>query len=142
MKQSFFEKYGDWNVQPYCDKHKHEWVDSKVDNTMWVQPECCYLAEVFDGKSLGKFNIEAYFDRLIVLNSKTYYGTNKHGGVKYSSKGLSKHQNDLTWKSYYDVLFSQQKGGGENIGFRSTLQGGVFTYRQHKSGLSFFTQKD
>lgn len=152
-QDSFFSQYEKYNVPMFCEIHKQMWVESMTKGVLFVQPECCKKNELFHSKTLGLFKVEQVFRNIIVLNSKSYYGDGFYeihrneieeyknkGDLKFSSKGMNK-SNALTFDNYKRALFAREKVGGVNRGFRSTLAGGMFTYKQHKFGLNFLYPK-
>ena len=63
----------------------------------------------------------------------------ENGNTKVSSKGVSKRQNQLSWKRYNAAL-EWGKDMATNIGMR--MNGGVMcTYEQKKLGLSAYYDK-
>jgi hypothetical protein len=152
-RDSFFSQYEAFNVPTFCPQHKEMWVKSMTEDMLFVQPECCVKNEEFHSKTLGLFKQEAYFRKLVCLNSKSYYGEGyyevhrneierfkKCGDSKFSSKGMNK-TNAITFNKYKCTLFTQERQSAENRGFRSTLEGGMFTYKQNKFGLNFLYPK-
>ena len=51
------------------------------------------------------------------------------------------HSSMLTYENYTKVLLERGQASGENTGFRSTLEGAMFTYKQEKFGLNFLYAK-
>jgi hypothetical protein len=150
----FFNDYERWMVPKYCPLHKDLWVKSMTDNMLFVQPRCCYEAEIFHGKTLGLFKEEAFLRKIIILNAKSYFGEGwydqhrneidkfiKDGDIKFSSKGMSKTTNSLTFERYCNVLVTKGRDCGINRGFKSTLEGGMFTYKLNKYGLNYLFAK-
>ena len=94
----------------------------------------------FDKRTPGLFKDEFKGARMIALTSKCYYADcGDDVSPKISCKGVSKRQNNLTWKRYYEALF----GGVDratNKGFRVD-HGKVVTYDQNKLGLSAYYDK-
>jgi len=74
----------------------------------------------------------------VSLCSKTYYCFGDKD--KYSCKGISKRQNDLTKDTYLNVLKTQESGSGTNRGFR-VRDNQVLTYTQTRAGLSYLYPK-
>jgi hypothetical protein len=151
MRDSYFSQYEMFNVPTFCPLHKQHFIESMTQNKLFVQPECCYKNEQFHNKTLGLFKVEQVFKQLTLLNSKSYYGIGfyqvhsgddiwKNGDSKFSSKGMN-HSSMLTYENYTKVLLEQGRASGDNKGFRSTLQGGMFTYKQQKFGLNFLYAK-
>ena len=76
----------------------------------------------------------------MALNSKTYFCWRNDGGVKLSSKGLSKSTNQLTEEHYLTVLRSGEQATGVNRGF-VRKDNRTYTYEQVKTGLTYFYAK-
>ena len=99
----------------------------------------------------GLFKPEFVGTRGVFLSSKCYLVQNTKG-AKYSCKGISKKQNDMTYQRYLDCLLAFQKvNGGDklqesevdkasNAGFRVYEQG-IVTYEQNELGLSAYYDK-
>ena len=92
----------------------------------------------FDKRTPGLFKVEWEGDGIVALCSKTYYcfGAND----KFSSKGISKRQNDITKETYLSVLQSKTAAGGNNVGFR-VVNNGVSTYTQSRNAFTYFYPK-
>ena len=77
---------------------------------------------------------------MIALCSKCYFvdedGSEKN---KFSTKGMSKKQNAITWGRFKAAL-SGEKDFATNLGFR-VLKGQIVTYEQEKLGLSAYYDK-
>ena len=92
----------------------------------------------FDKRTPGLFKVEWAGNGFIGLCSKTYYCFGSTD--KYSSKGLSKRQNNLDEHMYKEVLTSKISGTGTNRGFR-VHNSHIYTYQQTRAGLSYFYPK-
>ena len=75
---------------------------------------------------------------MITLTAKCY-SCEGNQGTKYSCKGISKKQNDMTWKRYMQA-FQESVDKAKNTSFRIHEQG-VVTYEQNKLGLSAYYDK-
>ena len=86
----------------------------------------------------GLFKVEWRGDGFVGLCSKTYYcfGVND----KFSTKGLSKHQNIINKGSFLTVLSDRRSGSGVNRGFRM-YNSSVITYVQERASLINFYGK-
>ena len=60
-------------------------------------------------------------------------------GTKYSCKGMSKKQNEMTWQRYMAAL-NGELDTGKNTGIR-VFEKGMATYEQKKLGLSAYYDK-
>ena len=88
----------------------------------------------------GLFKLESEGTRAIQLCSKCYFVEDEQSGkAKMSSKGMSKAQNKLLW-SRYEMALDGHKGMATNRGFRMK-DGAMYTYEQHKLGLSAYYDK-
>ena len=92
----------------------------------------------YSEKTPGLFKPEFIGAKMIALTAKCYFCEGKQG-TKYSCKGISKKQNDMTWKRYMQA-FQGYLGKTKNTGFRIHEQG-VVTYEQNKLGLSAYYDK-
>ena len=72
------------------------------------------------------------------MTAKCYFVEGK-GGTKYSCKGMSKKQNEMTWERYMAAL-NGELDTGKNTGFR-VHEKGMVTYEQNKLGLSAYYDK-
>ena len=138
MREEFFRTYDKWFPAQACDRHKEDFVRTRVSFKPWDPTPCadCLARIAFDRRSPGLFKKEYEGDSFVGLCSKTYFceGENQ---VKLSSKGLNKSQNALTLQTYRDVLTSGESGEGVNRGF-ITVGKEVFTYEQKRKSLSYF----
>ncbi len=73
---------------------------------------------------------------MIGLCSKTYIAR-RGDEVKFSSKGVSKRHVQNPMDTFRAVLSTQQPASGLNTGFRSR-DNGICTYRQERTGFSYF----
>jgi len=78
---------------------------------------------------------------MIALCSKCYFADDGEGGEekKFSTKGTSKTQNELTWERFKEAL-EGSKDMATNRGFRMR-DGQIVTYEQQKLGLSAYYDK-
>ena len=83
------------------------------------------------------FKLQSEGTRSIALCSKCYFVEDEQSGkAKMSSKGMSKAQNELLWRRYETAL-EGHKDMATNRGFRMR-DGAMYTYEQHKLGLSAY----
>ena len=105
----------------------------------------------------GLFKAEFQGKRMIALTSKCYYADSggKAGGEagaklgtklgrdegvkKFSCKGVSRRQNEMSWERYKNALFGSLDKA-RNIGFRKR-DNHIVTYEQPKLGLSAYYDK-
>ena len=91
----------------------------------------------------GLFKPEFKGKRMIALTSKCYFADNGENGVggipKFSCKGVSRRQNEMSWERYKNALFGSIDKV-TNIGFRKK-ENHIVTYEQSKLGLSAYYDK-
>ena len=88
----------------------------------------------------GLFKPEFKGKRMIALTSKCYYADKGEAGVKkFSCKGVSRRQNEMSWERYKNALFGSIDKV-TNIGFRKR-DNHIVTYEQSKLGLSAYYDK-
>jgi hypothetical protein len=89
----------------------------------------------------GIFKCEFEGSRMIALCSKCYFADEGDGGEikKFSTKGMSKTQNELSWQRFEEAL-EGTKDMATNRGFRMR-DGQMVTYEQEKLGLSAYYDK-
>ena len=92
----------------------------------------------YSERTPGLFKPEFIGSKMIALTAKCYFAEGKQG-TKYSCKGMSKTQNNLSWKRYMNAL-QGYLDKAQNTGFRIHEQG-VVTYEQNKLGLSAYYDK-
>jgi len=73
----------------------------------------------WSGRTPGLFKLEFEGSRMIALCSKYYFASEGEVGEKkkFSTKGMSKTQNELTWKLFEEAL-GGSKDMATNRGFR------------------------
>ena len=71
----------------------------------------------WSGRTPGLFKLECEGDRMIGLCSKCYYIDDRGEKKKFSTKGMSKKQNDITWQRFKAAL-QGNKDMATNRGFR------------------------
>ena len=77
---------------------------------------------------------------MIALCSKCYFFDEPEGEKnKFSAKGMSKKQNEITWQRFRSAL-DGSRNMATNIGFRMN-NGRIVTYEQQKLGLSAYYDK-
>jgi len=94
----------------------------------------------WSGRTPGLFKLECEGSRMIALCSKCYYVDEQDGEKKkFSTKGMSKRQNNITWQRFKAAL-NGSTDTAENRGFRM-VNGKMATYDQQKLGLSAYYDK-
>ena len=88
----------------------------------------------------GLFKLECEGSRMIALCLKCYYIEELEGEKKkFSTMGVSKKQNEITWQRFKSAL-DGSKDIATNIGFRMN-NGRMVTYELQKLGLSAYYDK-
>ena len=90
----------------------------------------------------GLFKPEFKGKKMIALTSKCYFADNGEtgvGGIKFSCKGVSRRQNEMSWERYRNALFGSLDKD-TNVGFRKK-ENHIVTYQQTKLGLSAYYDK-
>ena len=93
----------------------------------------------WSGRTPGLFKLECEGDQMIALCSKCYFIDDRGEKKKFSTKGMSKKQNDITWQRFKAAL-EGNKDMATNRGFRMR-DGNIVTYEQQKLGLSAYYDK-
>ena len=94
----------------------------------------------WSGRTPGLFKLECEGSRMIALCSKCYYIEELEGEKKkFSTKGMSKKQNEITWQRFKSAL-DGSKDMATNRGFRMRDRRMV-TYEQQKLWLSSYYDK-
>ena len=106
------------------EKEKSKWIAS----------------DKYSERTPGIFKPEFVGARGVFLTAKCYIVQNNAGVDKFSCKGVSKKQNDMTFQRYKNCLFESTLDKASNIGFRVYDQG-IVTYKQEKLGLSAYYDK-
>ena len=91
----------------------------------------------WSGRTPGLFKLECKGRRMIALCSKCYYIEELEcEKKKFSTRGMSKKQNEITWQRFKSAL-DGSKDMATNIGFHMNNERMV-TYEQQKLGLSAY----
>ena len=94
----------------------------------------------WSSRTPGLFKLECEGSRMIALCSKCYFVDESEGEKKkFSTKGVSKKQNEITWQRFKKAL-EGSKDIATNRGFRMR-DGQMVTYEQQKLGLSAYYDK-
>ena len=156
-KLRMLEFYSDF-LNNYVDRRDFEYIYMDTDSAYFaisgeslrdvVKPELLeeydkkvgkWLAtDRYSKKTPGLFKPEFIGVKMMALTAKCYFCEGKQG-TKYSCKGISKKQNDMTWKRYVQA-FQGYLDKAKNTDFRIHEQG-VVTYEQNKLGLSAYYDK-
>ena len=93
----------------------------------------------WSGRTPGLFKLECEGNRMIALCSKCYFIDDRGEKKKFSTKGMSKKQNNINWQRFKTAL-QGSKDMATNRGFRMR-DGNIVTYEQEKLGLSAYYDK-
>ena len=91
----------------------------------------------WSGRTPGLFKLESEGSGMIALCSKCYFVNGEK--KKFSTKGMSKKQNEITWQRFKAAL-NGSIDRAQNRGFRM-VGNQMVTYEQHKLGLSAYYDK-
>ena len=161
-KLRMLEFYYDF-VDKFCDRREFEVIQMDTDCLFMalstedfdsaVRPEMKELykdekknwlvTDEYSKRVPGLFKPEFKGKRMIALTSKCYYADNGENGVegipKFSCKGVSRRQNEMSWERYKNALFGAFDKV-TNVGFRKK-EHHIVTYEQKKLGLSAYYDK-
>ena len=93
----------------------------------------------WSGRTPGLFKLECTGSKMIALCSKCYFIEETGEKNKFSTKGMSNKQNEITWQRFKEAL-GGVKDMATNRGFRMRDRKMV-TYQQQKLGLSAYYEK-
>ena len=93
----------------------------------------------WSSRTPGLFKLECKGSKMIALCSKCYFIEDSEGKKKFSTKGVSKKQNEITAQRFKKAL-EGSKDIATNRGFRMR-DGQIVTYEQQKLGLSAYYDK-
>ena len=93
----------------------------------------------WSSRTPGFFKLECEGSKMIALCSKCYFIEDSEGKKKFSTKGVSKKQNEITAQRFEKAL-EGSKDIATNRGFRMR-NGQIVTYEQQKLGLSAYYDK-
>ena len=140
---SFYIAFSNPNIDKLVKPSMYE--EYLKDKPNWLS------VDKYTERTPGLFKPEFIGTRAVFVGNKCYIAQNTEG-IKYSCKGVSRKQNDMTFQRYFDCLGIGDKvkrtktlevediDKATNIGFRVHDQG-IVTYEQHKLGLSAYYDK-
>ena len=158
-KLRMLEFYYDF-LDKFCDRRDFELIQMDTDSFYMalsaedfddiIKPEMkklykeekkkWFVTDEYSKRVPGLFKPEFKGKRMIALTSKCYYADNETGSVKkFSCKGVSRRQNEMSWERYKNALFGALDKA-RNIGFRKRANH-IVTYEQSKLGLSAYYDK-
>ena len=138
-REHYFRHRSEWLPAECCDKHKDDYVQTRLAGLPWTATEaCCVARKAYDKRTPGLFKVEWHGDGFVGLCSKTYYCFGETD--KSTTKGLSKRHNDIDKDTFLAVLTNRRSGSGFNRGFR-VRDSTVMTYVQERAALTYFYPK-
>ena len=159
-KLRMLEFYYDF-LDKFCDRRDFELIQMDTDSFYMalsaedfddiIKPEMKELykeekknwlvTDEYSKRVPGLFKLEFRGKRMIALTSKCYFADNgrDEGVKKFSCKGVSRRQNEMSWERYRKALFGSLDKA-RNIGFRKR-DNHIVTYEQSKLGLSAYYDK-
>ena len=141
LREEFSKEYGQWFAKDYCDEHSLAFFAMQFAGLGWYVDDCdsCKQMQAYDLRQVGKFHLECKARGFVGLAPKSYYCKGDDGD-KFSAKGVNKSVNNIRFEDFKEVLTSLNPKMVTNRGFK-TSNGKMYTYRQKKSGLSYFYGK-
>ena len=135
----YFTQKPNYLVVAACEKHKQNYIETKVAGREWTPQPYCLARETYMKHMPGiyKLEISSYSMSLLVLKSYVCSGSE---GDKLACKDVNTKQNRLTFDDYFRVLTSDKPLTITNMGFR-IKDYSVHSCKQNKRGLSSFCCK-
>ena len=125
----------DSNYMAISPERLEDIVRTELQTEFEAKKEEWLAWDKWSGRTPGLFKLECEGSRMIELCSKYYYIEELEGQKKkFSTKGMSKKQNEITWQRFKSAL-DGSKDMATNRGFRMR-DGRMVTYEQQKLGLS------
>ena len=129
----------DSNYLAISGKKLEDIVRPELKEEFEAQKEDWLAWDKWSGRTPGLFKMECEGDRMIALCSKCYYIDDRGEKKKFSTKGMSRKQNNINWQRFKTAL-EGSKDMATNRGFRMR-DGNIVTYEQEKLGLSAYYDK-
>ena len=129
----------DSNYLAISGKKLEDIVRPELKAEFEAQKENWLAWDKWSGRTPGLFKMECEGDRMIALCSKCYYIDDRGEKKKFSTKGMSRKQNNVNWQRFKAAL-EGNKDMATNRGFR-LRDGKIVTYEQEKRGLSAYYDK-
>ena len=129
----------DSNYLAISGKELEDIVRPELKEEFEAQKKNWLAWDKWSGRTPGLFKLECEGDRMIALCSKCYYIDDRGEKKKFSTKGMSKKQNNINWQRFKSAL-EGSKDMATNRGFRMR-DGNIVTYEQEKLGLSAYYDK-
>ena len=116
-RELYFRHRSEWIPAGCCAEHDNDHVTASISGRPWTATKpCCLARKMYDKRAPGLFKVEWHGDGFVGLCSKTYYCFGSTD--KFSTKGLSKHQNVIDMDDFLAVFTNRRSGSGVNRGFR------------------------
>ena len=119
-----------------CEKHKQNYIETKVAGREWIPQPCCLARETYMKRMPGIYKLEFSSNSMTLLAPKSYVCSGPEGD-KLACEGVNTKQNRLTFDDYFRVLTSDDPLAITNRGFR-IKDHRVYSCKQNKRGLSSF----
>ena len=146
LRRKYFENYKKIFPRLACENHEAEFIELRTEGKKFIQKPCCLKAHLYYSREAGLFKTEFIANGekggCVALCSKTYHCFSEDA-QKIGCKGIQKsarNKDSLTLERYLNVLDTQIKGSGVNLGFRA-VKGKMMTYEQRRFGLSYLYVK-
>ena len=130
----------DSNYIAISGKKLEDIVRPELKSEFEVQKKQWLAWDKWSGRTPGLFKLECEGSRMIALCSKCYFIDDQGKKKKFSTKGMSKKQNEIIWQRFKAALLEGKKDMATNIGFRMR-DGKMVTYEQQKLRLSAYYDK-
>ena len=129
----------DSNYLAISGKKLEDIVRQELKEEFEAQKKNWLAWDKWSGRTPGLFKLECEGKRMIALCSKCYFIDDQGEKKKFSTKGMSKKQNNINWQRFKTAL-EGSKDMATNRGFRMR-DGNIVTYEQEKLGLSAYYDK-
>ena len=130
----------DGNYMAISAERLEDMVRPELQTEFEAKKEDWLSWDKWSSRTPGLFKLECEGSRMIALCLKCYFIEELEGEKeKFSTKGMSKKQNEITWQRFKSAL-DGGKDMATNRGFRM-WDGRMVTYEQQKLGLSSYYNK-
>lgn len=116
-----------------------ELVKKGMEDSYEKEKEKWLSWDKWSSRTPGLFKLEFEGTKMLALSSKCYFVESEEKKDKFSTKGMSKLQNEITLEKFEKAL-AGEKDYAKNIGFK-IHEGEIYTYIQEKLGLSAYYDK-
>ena len=116
-----------------------ELVKKGMEDSYEKEKEKWLSWDKWSSRTPGLFKLEFEGTKMLALSSKCYFVESEEKKDKFSTKGMSKLQNEINLEKFEKAL-AGEKDYAKNIGFK-IHEGEIYTYIQEKLGLSAYYDK-